>query len=318
MMDQLVSILIPVYNRKNIISETIASACAQTYRNVEIIVVDNASNDGTWEEIKSASLVDNRIKIYRNDYNLGPVANWIKCLEKSNGYYVKILFSDDLISSDYVEKCLSLMSADTAFVYSGVKLFNDDPKNDSYHYFIGKTGYWNSSFYIKRALLDINVPVSPGCAIFRRQDVVNNLYLDINTKVNSDFPMHAIGNDLLLFLLTAKNYKYFGFYNEPLSLFRSHSGSISVSSNMGKLLLHYMLVRTYFSEKYFSKYVGKLSAEAYRLLKLFPEHKSYGITYVSDFFYTRVNIFSFAYNFIYMCIRRSMRYVYRLLSFSSK
>ncbi|GHD53866.1 hypothetical protein GCM10008110_27880 [Marinobacter persicus] len=252
--------------------------------------MDNASTDGTWDVIEKLSKNDTRIRAFRNESNVGPVRNWRRCVEEAKGFYAKILWSDDLISHDFIEKCIPLMDEETAFVYSGVKIFMSDPDRGSPHYFIGRTGHRSSSEYLTKALLADNVPVSPGCAIFRLEDVINNLLVDVETKVNSDFAMHAIGNDLLLFLLTAKDYKKFGFVAEPLSFFRSHPGSISISSGDGKLPLHYMLVRAYFAERYQEDIVDRVVAKTWILLKAYPRHSRFGIEKVDDFFFREVNV----------------------------
>ena len=122
------------------------------------------------------------------------------------------------------------------------------------------------------------------------QDIRENLLLQVPNKVNSDFSMHAIGNDLLLFLLTANQYKYFGHVAEPLSFFRAHEGSISISSTSGKLPLHYALARAYFVDNYRSE--GKACLAAYVLLLLwrYKDARNYQINGVSDFFAGDFNI----------------------------
>ena len=66
-----VSILIPVYNREDLIGQTLNSAIDQTYHNIEIIVVDNASTDNTWKVIQRYEKQDGRIKAFRNNTNIG-------------------------------------------------------------------------------------------------------------------------------------------------------------------------------------------------------------------------------------------------------
>ncbi|WP_018403794.1 glycosyltransferase family 2 protein [Marinobacter gelidimuriae] len=289
-MNDRVSILVPVFNRESIIGETLNSALSQSYENIEVVVVDNASTDNTWKIIEGFANNDNRVRAFRNKSNIGPVRNWRRCVEEATGFYAKILWSDDLISHDFIEKCLPLMNSETAFVYSGVKIFTERPENGLPCYFIGNTGHKSSSEFLTRALLDNNVPVSPGCAIFRLEDLKKNLLVDVRTKVDSNFSMHAIGNDLLLFLLTAKNYPKFGFVAEPLSFFRAHADSISISSEDGKLPIHYMLVRAYFAEHYQKDMVSQMAARAWLLIIKYPAHRSFGIERVSDFFYYNVKL----------------------------
>jgi glycosyltransferase involved in cell wall biosynthesis len=207
-MNKLVSILIPVYNRESLIEETVQSALSQTYKNIEIIIVDNKSTDKTWEVLQKLASKDNRIKIFQNERNIGPVRNWKRCIDEANGEYGKILWSDDLIAREFLEKTLPYLGNDVGFVFTGTEIFIDKTEKKSSHYFIGKSGIYESEKYINRVLFEGNYPVSPGCALFRLKDLKKNLLIDIPNKVNSNFAMHAIGNDLLIFLLTSQQYKF--------------------------------------------------------------------------------------------------------------
>ena len=80
----LVSILIPTYNRKDKVVNAINSALNQTYKNIEIIVSDNCSSDGTLEHLNKLYKNINNVKIYGNSTNLGPVINWINCILLNN------------------------------------------------------------------------------------------------------------------------------------------------------------------------------------------------------------------------------------------
>lgn len=281
-----VSILIPVFNRDSIIQQTIKSALEQTYKNIEVIVVDNASTDNTWQIIQSIAIQDSRVKAFRNDTNLGPVRNWLRCVEEASGEYGKILWSDDLIASDFIEKTLPLLKDDNVgFVFTGTKIFSGEkPKNEKVCYSLGKTGLYPSSHYIENVIYEGNMPVSPGCAIFRMEDIRKNLWLDVPNQINSEFSMHAIGNDVLLFLLTAKDYEFFGNIAEPLSFFRAHEGSISVSSKSGKLPLHYALAKSYFIENYLLSEAACYASKIKVMLWRYKDAGNFGMRSVNDFF----------------------------------
>jgi glycosyltransferase involved in cell wall biosynthesis len=257
-----VSILIPVFNREKLIEETIKSALAQTYANIEVIVVDNKSTDNTWQKLEKLALEDRRIKIFQNETNIGPVRNWKRCVNKASGQYGKILWSDDLIVPEFVEKTIPyLENDDVGFVFTGTEIIIDGTDKKSSHYFIGNSGLYNSEKYINGVMFIENYPVSPGCALFRLKDIKQNLLVNIPNKIGSDFAMHAIGNDLLIFLLTAHQYKAFAFVNEKLSIFRAHGGSISIQSNSGILPLHYNLAMAYFIENHRKDLVKKLNSK---------------------------------------------------------
>ncbi len=247
-----VSILIPVYNRENFIAACIESALSQTFTEIEVIVVDNASTDGTWSICEHYAEMDSRVRIFRNVDNLGPVRNWLACLNEARGTYTKILWSDDLISSDFLSVLLPyLYDTSVGFVYSSVDVFEESKDIISNKIFINiETGTYDSKNYINGVLLGGNFPYSPGCAIFRTLDVRKNMLLQIPNRLNSDFSMHAIGNDLLLFLLTAHQYPKFAVVQQPLSFFRSHKESITTAAPRGRIPLHYNLVKGFFSEQF--------------------------------------------------------------------
>jgi len=251
MRSPLVSILIPVYNREKLVKEAIESAINQTYKNIEIIVVDNKSTDNTWEILKEYTSKDKRIKIYQNESNIGPVLNWKRCIELARGEYSKILWSDDLIADTFIEKTLPYLIKyqDVGFTYTPAYIFND--KTKVLTYLLGASGIYKSSVFIKGILLqEKSVPVSPGCAIFRTEDLKRGLVVDIPNKFSFNHRELAIGNDLLIYLITAYRYPKFAFVEEPLAFFRYHEDSITVHENREKLLLGYDLAKTYFIENY--------------------------------------------------------------------
>lgn len=251
MKNKLVSILIPVYNREKLIEETVQSALNQTYMNIEIIIVDNKSTDKTWEVLQKLASQDDRIKIFQNETNIGPVRNWKRCIDEASGEYGKVLWSDDLIAPEFLDKTVSyLENEDVGFVFTGTEIFVDGTNKRTSLFFLEKSGLYDSEIYLQEVLFKgkWRFPASPGCAIFRLKDLKENLLVNIPNKVQSDFSMHAIGNDLLIYLFTANKYKLFAHVNEKLSFFREHKNSISTNANAAKLFLHYNLAAAYFYE----------------------------------------------------------------------
>jgi glycosyltransferase involved in cell wall biosynthesis len=98
----LVSICIPCYNAAGYIGETLRSALAQTYPNIEIIVCDDQSKDATVGIVRQFN--DPRITLHINEKNLGHSGNYNKSLLSANGKYAKLLCADDLITPDCIEK----------------------------------------------------------------------------------------------------------------------------------------------------------------------------------------------------------------------
>lgn len=100
----LVSVCIPCYNSERTIADTLKTVLSQTYSHLEIIICDNCSTDKTIEIIREFQ--DQRIQLYINESNLGMVGNFDRVLSYAKGQYVKVMCSDDLISSDCIEKQL--------------------------------------------------------------------------------------------------------------------------------------------------------------------------------------------------------------------
>jgi len=297
------SILIPVYNRQELIAETIDSALSQTYSNIEVIIVDNASTDNTWNVIQAYEEKDDRIKAFRNESNIGPVRNWLRCVNEASGEYGKILWSDDLIAPTFLERTVAFLSDrnDVGFVFTGTEIFVDGTYNKTDAYFLGETGIYPSDDFVVGSLSSGKYPVSPGCALFRMGDIKKNLLLNIPNQVDSDFSMHAIGNDLLLFLLTANTYDYFACVNEKLSFFRAHAGSISIQSNDGKLPLHYDLAISYFLERYRPDLITTFNAKLFLDLKRYPNAKEYGLVNIKSFYIENKN-----HSFLYLILLKRL------------
>lgn len=288
-----VSILIPVYNRQNLIKETVNSALAQTYQNTEIIIVDNKSTDNTWQILQDLALKDNRIKIFQNETNIGPVKNWKRCIEKATGEYGKILWSDDLIAPTFLEKTIPFLEDENiAFTFTKTIIFknNISESTNKEFYILGKTGKYSTTKYIEGIIEGDNLPASPGCALFRMKDLKSNILIDLPNKIGSDFATHAIGNDLLIFLLTANQYPKFAFINESLSYFRDHKESITIASKIGKIPLHYALAMAYFVENKSPYLIRKMNTKIWLLLRKYKDQaKEYNMYHMLDFYMNNKN-----------------------------
>lgn len=99
-----VSICIPTYNRAELLMIAVQSALNQTYQNIEILVVDDASTDDSVQTLKR--LKDKRIRVLVNGDNLGMVGNWNRCLKLARGEYIKFLNSDDVLKPECVERLI--------------------------------------------------------------------------------------------------------------------------------------------------------------------------------------------------------------------
>lgn len=110
----LVSICIPAYNNRDVIEKTIDSILNQTYTNIELVIVDDNSKDDTYEILKKID--DDRVRILRNEQNLGMVGNWNKCVRETKGELVKLVCADDILVPESIEKEVDYITRDPNIV----------------------------------------------------------------------------------------------------------------------------------------------------------------------------------------------------------
>jgi glycosyltransferase involved in cell wall biosynthesis len=107
-----VSVCIPVYNGERFIAAALNSALSQTYRDIEIVVVDNASTDATPEIV--AGFTDARLRVFRNESNIGAAANFNRAVSRARGRYLKVLCADDVLYPECLAKQVAVLEGDAA------------------------------------------------------------------------------------------------------------------------------------------------------------------------------------------------------------
>src|SRR5436853_5775843 len=105
----LVSVLMTAYNREQFIGEAIESVLSSTYKNFELIIVDDCSGDSTVSIAKDYGRKDSRIKVYVNEKNLGDYQNRNKAATYASGKYLKYADSDDKLFPDGLNYCVRVM-----------------------------------------------------------------------------------------------------------------------------------------------------------------------------------------------------------------
>ena len=107
----MVSIIVPVYNAAKYIEDTIAMVCNQTYKDWELILVDDASRDGSADFIEEyiSELQDERIRLIRKEVNEGAAAARNTGIDASAGRYIAFLDADDVWEMDKLEKQIAFM-----------------------------------------------------------------------------------------------------------------------------------------------------------------------------------------------------------------
>ncbi|MBI1283195.1 MAG: glycosyltransferase [Thiobacillus sp.] len=104
----LVSVLMPAYNHAPYVRAAVESVLGQTYDNLELIVIDDASSDATWAVLQSFD--DARMRLYRHDANQGAHATLNEALALAKGAIIAIINSDDLYYPERLQRAVSCLT----------------------------------------------------------------------------------------------------------------------------------------------------------------------------------------------------------------
>lgn len=147
-MEDLISVLVPVYNVKDYVLDAIDSLLHQTYKNLEIIIVDDCSTDGTYELLLSTYKDESRVRLFRNKKNQKIAETLNYALSKANGTYIGRMDGDDICDKTKFEKQYLFLKShpEVALVGTGYCYINQEGKVFQY----GKVA--TSSHLIKKLL----------------------------------------------------------------------------------------------------------------------------------------------------------------------
>ena len=130
MNNNLVSVIMPVYNCENFIGFAVESVINQTYNNWELIMVDDASTDNSLDIILKYARSDSRIRIIRLSKNFGAAVARNKAIEAAKGRFIAFLDCDDMWKKEKLEKQIKFMvDNDIAFSYSNFAVVSESGKD---------------------------------------------------------------------------------------------------------------------------------------------------------------------------------------------
>jgi glycosyltransferase involved in cell wall biosynthesis len=233
----LVSVIIPTYNRADYLKQAIASAVKQTYQNIEIIVSDNCSPENPQSIV--ASFGDSRIRFWRQQQNVGMLANQLHAFKMAKGKYIASLHDDDMWNEDFLAKLVPALEENPESIIA----FCD-------HYIIDKYGSINHvgteentrnykrnklakgihQSLCKIGLVDKSIPTAAACLI--RNGLID--WDSIPSEVGGMWDLY------LTYLCCISGYSAY-YYPERLTRYRAHeltdtmlSGSRDVQAKIRK------------------------------------------------------------------------------------
>ncbi len=184
----LVSVIIPTYNAAPYLPEAVSSALAQTYKNIEVVIVDDGSTDRTKEALRDY-LSDNRVR-YISEPHKGLPAARNTAIRNSRGEYVALLDADDIFLPEKIERQVVYLEINSScdVSYSGIYHFFDDKPEElfrlKYQYYSGTKVFPNLLRYFF---------IAPLSVVLRRSFFDRFGYFDETIPVaeDLDFWLHA-------------------------------------------------------------------------------------------------------------------------------
>ncbi len=169
-MNPRVSVCIPVFNCEQFVGQAVQSVLEQSCGDFELIVLDNASTDGTLQVIEQ--FADARVRIVRGLRNEGLEANWNKALREARGDYVKILPADDLLYRDCLERQVAALddpaNRGVTLVCAGRDIIDVQGHRLMTRRFSGGRGRLSGLAAIRRIVRSGTNPLGePGAILFR-------------------------------------------------------------------------------------------------------------------------------------------------------
>ena len=207
--NQIVSVIIPVYNVSRFIAHTIESILIQSYKNVEIVLVDDCSTDSSAEIIEKYLSLYSNILYYKLEKNQGAAVARNKALSLATGRYVAFLDSDDMWCECKLERQLAFMNEkDAAISCTAMETM------DEYGKLLG--GIRNVRELIDYNLLLRNTMIATSTVI-----------IDRNKTGDFQMPNRRGGQDYATWLMLMRNGTVCYGLNEVLSHYRVLSDSLS-------------------------------------------------------------------------------------------
>lgn len=180
---ELISVIVTIYNGEKFISECIKSICDQTYRNLEIIIVDDGSVDNTYKIIKELAKYDQRISIIKKE-NGGVSSARNIGFKHSNGNYVSFIDGDDVLEPDMYEILIKLLHKYNVSIahcgYNRISSKGIKPVNNT------KKVYIQSKYEAIDCLLSGKLFVGSLWNKLYKKSIFDNITFDESIKINED------------------------------------------------------------------------------------------------------------------------------------
>jgi glycosyltransferase len=312
-----ISIAIPTYKRPELLKNAILSCLNQKgFSDFNIVITDNDPAPDNETEVVIEEFNDERIIYYKNQQNIGPLANFNRCIEMAKADYVMMLHSDDLLYDDYLYKISRVIDK-----YEEIDVFA--PRKDLVYngHVVRAKGYFKILNIINKLNDTDNVPVKlelfdfvmfypfigPSGVVYKKKTFMESGGFNAAFHPTGDYILHAymtLNYNVAITNINSGRYVF--------------EGNISLESGMRTTYV----IQYYFLSKYISRYLEKGNwVEWYYMGSIFYKlhrktNKKYNIELNSNEIFTstgkKANFFNYMF-FIYMWVIAAVKFLIRLM-----
>jgi glycosyltransferase involved in cell wall biosynthesis len=257
-MSALVTICLPVFNSSQHLRDAVQSVISQSYANIQVVAIDDASIDNSYEILKEYE--SDHFLVYRNPINLGMESNWNKCLEYAKGKYIKMMGADDLLSPDCISKQVHIIETIKVDIVSSNRFIVSGDGRPVLKLKSPLSGYIEPQKALRRLVgAGRNIIGEPVACLIRKEALdkvggfssINRYVIDIETwsklmKINGLFAMQ-----------------------DYLSYFRISKGSVSSGEGINQIRSVFQFISLYRGRDigYFNKLKGYFLAILFGLAR---------------------------------------------------
>lgn len=221
-----ISVLLPTYRYGRFLSEAVESVLTQDEPRFELLISDDASDDGTAEQARAIAARDPRIRVWIQPRNLGMVGNWNFLLREARGTYIKFVFGDDRLQSPSALRRMAERldrDSEVELVSSARTLIDESSATVGRINELGADGAFAGDSMITRCLVEeCNLIGEPTAVMFRRASGTRGFDPNLKQYVDLEMWMHLLRGGSLSHCA------------EELAAFRQHPGQATAANARGR------------------------------------------------------------------------------------
>ena len=221
-----ISVCIPAFNNANYIVQAVESLWAQTYKDFEIIIVDDCSGDQTLALVRNLQKMSSQcLRVYSNDHNIGLSKNSNRCIEYARGMYIKFLHADDLLLPTCLERMLTALEKyeNVELVCSNRLIIDDAGQILPKYKFWSDDKILSGTKAIQLCLFGNNYIGEPTAVMFRNKRGASLFSVDMSQLMDMDLWFRLLEQGDLFSI------------KDPLCVVRRHSQQLSKKNFYSKI-----------------------------------------------------------------------------------